>query len=111
MRGGGTQGADVGAEKKGLAVLQVHVSFGYLGLAGPHALDLPAHEGYAGFEVLFDEVIEARFAIHGDRRQFVGSLHLSVGVYRFANSGARAFAGEFSGRGAAARGEQRLAGS
>src|SRR5258707_569645 len=49
----------------------------FLRLAGAHAFDFPAHEGDAGLEALLDEIIEARFAIDGDRRQFIGSFHVS----------------------------------
>src|ERR1700734_2576173 len=72
------QRIEVRAEKKGLAVLKVHVGFRDLRLACAHALDLPTHEGDAGLEALLDEVIEAGFAVDGDRRQFFsgGWFHL-----------------------------------
>src|SRR5450432_1940232 len=101
----------MGTEEKGFAVLQVHIGLGDLRLAGPHAFDFPTHERDAGLEALFDEVVEARFTIDGDRRQFVGRFHVESGylsdgaasapltgarsawrVYRFAGGGARAFA-------------------
>src|SRR4029077_6719542 len=66
---------DVSTEEEGFAVLQVDISLGDLRLAGPHALDFPTHEGDAGLEALFDEVVEARFAIDGNRRQFFGGFH------------------------------------
>src|SRR3984957_5254396 len=126
------KGADVSAEKKGLAVFQVYVGLGDLRLAGAHAFDLPTQQGNAGLEALLDEVIEARFAVHGNGRQFFGGFHLGSGeltdgaasaplivarsawrFYRFAGGGARAFAGELApgetplGRTHAASGAQR----
>jgi ribosome-associated toxin RatA of RatAB toxin-antitoxin module len=78
MGGGRIQGADVRAEQEGFAVLHIDVGLGNLRFAGAHALDLPTHEGNAGLEALFDEVVEARLAIDGDGRKFVGGLHREV---------------------------------
>jgi ribosome-associated toxin RatA of RatAB toxin-antitoxin module len=73
----------MGAKQKCLAVLDIHVGFGDLGLARSHTLDLPTHQGNAGLETLFDEVIEARLAVHGDGRQFLGGFH---GASKFTDS-------------------------
>ena len=76
-------------KQKRLAVLHIDVRFGDLRFSGTHALDLPSHEGDSRLEALFDEIIETRLAIDGDRRQRVLGLHRGS-VYRFTAVRARA---------------------
>src|SRR5260221_13847003 len=63
------------AEGECFAVLHLDIGFRDLRFSGAHALDLPAHEGDSRLVALFDEVIETRLAIDGDRRQRVLGLH------------------------------------
>jgi hypothetical protein len=57
-RGRGQRG-DQAAEQKGLAVLEQHVAFAELDLAGPERLDFPALQRNAGLDPLIKVVLEA----------------------------------------------------
>lgn len=71
MGGGGGQGADVGAEQIDLALFDDHVGFLELHPPGADRLHLPAFEGHARLETLFDEIIVKRLLVvdnaHGVR--------------------------------------------
>ena len=74
MGGGGLQRRQMGADQEQLAAVDGDVAFFELDAAGAQAFDFPALQYDAGFELLLDGVVKARFAII--RNRVVGRLFL-----------------------------------
>jgi hypothetical protein len=56
----------MGTDEPGFAVSKVHIGLTQLGAAGPEALDFPAFENEARFEMSFDGIVVPRAPIDSD---------------------------------------------
>src|SRR5690606_22801299 len=53
----GLQGGDQGVQQPGFAVFEKYIAVGELGLAGPQTFYLPALQGQAGLELIFEIIV------------------------------------------------------
>ena len=67
MGGGRGQGCDIGAQQPDFAIPKDRVSFFQVAARGAQAFDFPTRQYDPGFDLVFDEIVEARLAIFDDK--------------------------------------------
>jgi len=79
MRRRCVQRRKVRSDQVSLAISEMYIAFGKLGATGPQALGFPAFEHQAGFKLVLNEIVVARFAVNGN--DIVGRFFFLLGAH------------------------------